>query len=45
VQEKESLRPDYGLITHWQVEIDAFHMLWDTHFTRLTKVLLCTTLH
>ena len=21
VQEKESLRPDYGLITHWQVEI------------------------
>jgi len=24
VQEKESLHPDYGLITHWQVEIDAF---------------------
>ena len=24
VQEKESFCPDYGLITHWQVEIDAF---------------------
>ena len=23
-QEKKSLSPDYGLIAHWQVEIEAF---------------------
>ena len=26
MQEKESLHPDDGLITHWQIEIDAFRI-------------------